>query len=324
MLQMLYLAYDNTAMPDGAGGQIQRILSIYLIAKHYGIGYIHQPILSMTYQGAKCLEMNSEDKEQITKYNELISLSSIISLPTQPLTQHTPMYKVYDISHEIISQFIHLPTNTILFIQHAGTYIDNHPELLLNIIDFPWNFPWKMHGDPSLDIVKIAVHVRRGELFVVDSTRMLPNSYYVECMKALETILQESNTKYEFHLYTEQVTKSVEITPQHHGICERISTSVIVKPEDNHLEDFAGFPQIVYHINKCPVDTLKQLTTADVLLASRSSFSYIAGMLKKEGVVLFHPFWHSLSPDWIPTKSAQDIYKAKNKILNTLRACYIP
>ena len=316
---MLYLAYDNQALTDGAGGQIQRILSIYLIAKHYGIGYLHQPLVKLSYQGVKCMESNKEDTEQITKYNQLITL------PTQtPLTQRPEVYKVYDISHEIVLECMKSQKDIVLLIQHAGTYIDRHPELLLNPIDFPWNFPWKMHGDPRLGIVRIAVHVRRGELFVVDSTRMLPNSYYVECMKAIESILQESNTKYEFHLYTEQVTKPVEITPQHHGICERISSSVIVRPEDNHLEDFSGFPQIVYHINECPVETLKQLTTADILLASRSSFSYIAGMLKKEGVVLFHPFWHSLSPGWIPTKSAQDIYAAKNKILNTLCAAVLP
>jgi hypothetical protein len=316
---MLYLAYDNKALADGAGGQIQRILSIYLVAKIYGIGYIHQPILSMTYQGAKCLETNQEDKEQIVKYNQLIALRT-----QNVLTQNVDVYKVYDISHEIITEFMKSEKDVILLVLHAGTYIDEHPELMLNQIDLPWNFPWKLHGDPSLEIVRIAVHVRRGELFAVDSTRMLPNSYYVECMQALETIFQESGIIYEFHLYTEQVTKPVEITPQHHGICNRISTSVMIRPEDNHLEDFAGFSQIVYHINECPVDTLKQLTTADVLLASRSSFSYIAGMMKKEGVVLFHPFWHRLSPAWIPTKSAKDIYAARDTIVKRVRAAVLP
>jgi hypothetical protein len=37
--------------------------------------------------------------------------------------------------------------------------------------------------------VIIAVHVRRGELYVVDSQRMLPNSYYIEIMQALKSLL---------------------------------------------------------------------------------------------------------------------------------------
>uniref|UniRef100_A0A6C0KMT9 Uncharacterized protein n=1 Tax=viral metagenome TaxID=1070528 RepID=A0A6C0KMT9_9ZZZZ len=315
---MLYLAYDNAALPDGAGGQIQRILSIYLIARHYGIGYIHQGIQSLSYQGSTCMEKNKDDPEQIVKYNELFNL------PSAPMVQFHEAYKVYDISEEIIREKFSMEKNVLLVIQHAGTYIDEHPERILDGVDLPWNFPWKYHADPTKDLVKVAVHVRRGELFVVDSTRMLPNSYYVECMRAIEKILKDAGMKYEFHFYTEQLTKPTTITPGHHGICNRIKEAVTVRPEDNHLEDFAEFKNIIYHINGCPVQTLIDLTTADVLLASRSSFSYVAGMVKKEGVVLFHPFWHSLAPSWIPTRSASDIVNAKDLILKKLNAAIIP
>ena len=120
------------------------------------------------------------------------------------------------------------------------------------------------------------------------------------------------------------MTKAVTITPGHHGICNRIKNSVVVKPEDNHLEDFAEFKSMIYHINECPVQTLIDLTRADILLASRSSFSYVAGMLKGHGVVLFHPFWHSLAPSWIPTRSASDIVNSKDLILKKLNAAIIP
>ena len=153
---------------------------------------------------------------------------------------------------------------------------------------------------------------------------MLPNSYYVECIRELEKILTEERITYEIHFYTEQLTKATTITPGHHGICNRIKESIVVKPEDNHLEDFAEFKNMIYHINESPVQTLIDLTTADILLASRSSFSYVAGMVKKEGVVLFHPFWHSLSPSWIPTRCASDIANAKDLILKKLNASIIP
>ena len=314
---MLYLAYDNTALPDGAGGQIQRILSIFLIARHYGVGYIHQGIQSLSYQGSTCMEKNKDDPEQIAKYNALIDL------PSTPFTKIDEMAKVYDISEEIIFRFYNSEKNVLLLIQHAGTYIDAHPERILDAIHLPWNFPFKQHSDDTKHIVKVAIHVRRGELFVVDSTRMLPNSYYVECMRALDSVLTEAGMKYEFHFYTEQMTKAVTITPGHHGICNRIKNSVVVKPEDNHLEDFAEFKSMIYHINECPVQTLVDLTRADILLASRSSFSYVAGMLKGHGAVLFHPFWHSLSPSWIPTKSGADVYAAKEDILQHVRGGYV-
>ena len=84
------------------------------------------------------------------------------------------------------------------------------------------------------------------------------------------------------------------------------------------MEDFNEFSNCHFHINEYPVDTLKALTVADVLLASRSSFSYVASILKQGGVILYHPFWHSLSPTWFPTRGAQDILNAKEKIINSL------
>ena len=300
---MLYLAYDNSAMTDGAGAQIQRIISIYLVAKFYGVGYIHQGIKEMSYQGVQCLEQNQGDPTQIPAYNELIELPSDVA----DLNQHLQVLKVFDISELIINRFNSEKKNILLLIQFAGTLVDSKPEILQGKVPISL-------GVRQAAPIKIAIHVRRGELFVVDSDRMLPNSYYVDCMKALQSIL--GDLPYEFHLYTEQLSKPLLVLPSHHGICNRISAPVLVDPAANHLEDFAGLP-IIYHINESPVQTLKDLATADILLASRSSFSYVAAIVK-QGTVLFHPFWHSLAPHWIPTRGPNDILAAAPQILKAL------
>ncbi len=303
---MLYLAYDNEAMTDGAGAQLQRIISIYLIAKAYGVGYVHFGLRKLSYQGAKCLEENKEDPGQIDRYNELFSL------PSDTASSMTNIYKVFDISEDIIQRFIGEPGNTLLLIQFAGTMVDKNPGLLTmgsNVL--PWTIRPVIYGRP----VVVAIHVRRGELFVVDSDRMLPNSYYVECMKALADIFGRLGITYEFHVHTEVVEKAVVVTGETHGICGRIQGTVELRPGDNHLEDFSVIPGIVWHINEYPVDTLKALALADVLLASRSSFSYVAGILKCRGAVLFHPFWHSLAPGWIPTRGPKDVYDSAEKIV---------
>lgn len=303
---MLYLGYDNEAMTDGAGAQLQRIISIYLIAKAYGVGYIHFGLKRLSYQGAKCLEENKEDPRQIDGYNELFSL------PSDTVSSITNIYKVFDISEDIIQRFIGEPGNTLLLIQFAGTMIDNNPGLLAmgcNVLH--WTIRPVIYGRP----VVVAIHVRRGELFVVDSDRMLPNSYYVDCMKALADIFGRLGITYEFHLHTEVVKKAVVITGETHGICGRIQGAVELRPSDNCLEDFSVIPAIIWHINEHPVDTLKGLVLADVLLASRSSFSYVAGILKLRGAVLFHPFWHSLAPGWIPTRGPKDVYDSADKII---------
>ena len=53
------------------------------------------------------------------------------------------------------------------------------------------------------DEIVVAVHVRRGELFSIDSDRMLPNSYYVSVCNSIADIMARSNRRCRFDLYTE-------------------------------------------------------------------------------------------------------------------------
>jgi hypothetical protein len=57
--------------------------------------------------------------------------------------------------------------------------------------------------------------------------------------------------------------------------------------------------QVSYHLNEDAFCTFHHLVSADVLVMSRSDFSYVAGIISK-GVKLFcpPPFWHALVPGW--------------------------
>ena len=196
----------------------------------------------------------------------------------------------------------------------------SYADKCLDVNKMAFNIPIELHWVSTTISypIHVAVHIRRGELYVVDSERMLSNSYYVECMTALQELFNNAAIPFEFHIYTEVITKPTVITPSHHGIFNRISQAITLTPDDNKLDDFNIFTNLIYHINESPIKTLCDLTNSHVLLASRSSFSYVSSILKKRGVVLFHPFWHSLSDSWIPVYTKDDIIKNSNIILNKL------
>lgn len=304
---MLYLTYDNESMTDGAGAQLQRIISVYLVAKKYNVGYIHTGIKRISYNGLKSLEENKDDSEQVEIYNKLFHL------PSTPYGKIDRSFKAFDISEDHIKEYNAQEGNTIFYVLHAGTLIQSNPSILQESVPVSLSYRSTIIGRK----LRIAVHIRRGELFVVDSDRMLPNSYYIGCIKKLSEILRE--IPHEFHIHTEVVTKPTVITPAHHGIENRINNSILISPSDNHLEDFEGIPNLIWRINECPIQTLKDMITSDIFIASRSSYSYIAAIIKKKGV-LFHPFWHALSPEWIPVTHESDIEENKDKIMNTIRS----
>lgn len=66
------------------------------------------------------------------------------------------------------------------------------------------------------------------------------------------------------------------------------------------LESFRAFnaADIVLHLNESIEKSFTQMVLADVLVTSRSSFSYAAGIIS-EGTVYYIPFWHAPLPQWI-------------------------
>lgn len=305
---MLYLTYNNREHTDGAGAQLQRILSIYLISKYYNVAYIHSPLYKIDYQGLACLEKNQSDPTQIEKYNTLFTLHS------DSCEEFNEIQDIRYIEEDTINKYKSSLKNVLLKITYGHKLLDQKREIL----DVPIFFPWL--ETQLRRPCNIAVHVRRGELYAVDSNRMLPNLYYINCMKALEIIMDRANIPYEFHIYTENVSKEVIITSQHYGVQGRIHHPVTMKPQDTRLEELACVKNLFFHVNTCPIETLQELSNADILLASRSSYSYVAGILKKKGIVLQYPFWHVSKKSWIPVKKASDILTHKDIILKIIQS----
>jgi hypothetical protein len=79
----------------------------------------------------------------------------------------------------------------------------------------------------------------------------------------------------------------------------RIPSNVTFDPEVNHLEEFAVIPNLARFINGDPIETLRRMATADALVLSRSSYSYVAPILNANGIIIYHPFWHSPIKEWL-------------------------
>jgi hypothetical protein len=294
----LYLTYNNESLTDGAGAQIQRIITLFMICLKHGIKYIHSPIHRITYQGLQNLERDAEEATLINKFNALFALPSAECSYSNIYVLDTVL------TDDLLEHFKDISRNKSTIVSVALP----HDELIP--FNYKIGYPWI--SNTLSEPLRIAIHIRRGELYIVDSHRMLPNSYYISCMNALCTLF--ADRAYEFHIYSEDVQKEVEITPEHKALQGRFETPVLLTPSDNHWEDFAGFANLHWHINECPVQTLQDLVNSDILLASRSSFSYVAGLLKQKGVTIFHPFWHPLDPEWISATSGDDILANADRI----------
>jgi hypothetical protein len=159
--------------------------------------------------------------------------------------------------------------------------------------------------------LRVAIHVRRGELFVFESDRMLPNVYYISVAQNIAHALETLKLGYQLELYMEVPNKEFVVQPDHHGVWNRISGPAVVSPAMCRLTDFDVLPNLVRRINGRTIDCIRQLATADILVMSRSSFSYVGGILNRDGIVLYHPFWHRPPSSWITVGSNGQFDQAK-------------
>jgi hypothetical protein len=296
LYEKLVLTYDNAALTDGVGAQLQRIYGIYAISRLLGAGYLHTPIGRVDYQGLAALEAGVIDPAFPDAFNALFHIPSDVGVTSEfhPVT-------VRDISVDVVQQFADL-------FDSGGT--GRRPILARLALPYGISDRWpdchevctavSPFASPVLDgrPLRIALHVRRGELLAIDDGRMLPNRYYVNVARAVAGALDRRRIAYRIELWTEVPAGEFVVRPDDRNF-NQLRAPVVVNAEMSSLEDFDELPNLVHCINGRTIDCLRGLATADVLVMSRSSFSYVGGVLNRRCVVLYHPFWHGAPSAWI-------------------------
>jgi hypothetical protein len=292
----LVLTYDNTQNLDGAGAQLQRIYGTYAVSRFLRASYLHTPISRVDYQGFAALKRNVIDPNYHRPLNDLFQIES-------DLPQNDDFHKVAlpNISLEIVEQLVAefdsgatggRPSLVELTVPYG--IADRFPDCYEACKDISPFAPPVRDGRA----LRVAIHVRRGELLVVESHRMLPNAYYVSVAQNVALALSALGVDYQIELHTETADDAFMVPVGYPGLLNRIPATVI-SPDMNRLDEFDVLPHLIRCFNEDTIDCLRQLATADVLVMSRSSFSYVAGILNKTGIILCFPFWHSALRSWL-------------------------
>ena len=311
------LTYWNTHHLDGAGSQVQRIVGWYTLAASLGLGYLHSPLHHIGYQGLQALEAGAGSAALHARWVAATALPDAGGLgcsaaagdgvagrpPPSDGCRH--VFFVEMTLEALAGHVAALAPGERLVLhgvwahavldQHA--YLARHPALRWGAL-----LPWLRRAPPrAAPRLRVAVHVRRGELYVVDGHRMLPNAYYLHVCWVLGQVLREAGLPHVFEVYTEQVTKKITVTGASHGITNRTSAAVELAPEDTRLWELADIlPQELY-LNTDPLEAFQRMASAHVLVMSRSSFSYAAALLADPSatLALYPPdFWIAPLPGW--------------------------
>ena len=134
----------------------------------------------------------------------------------------------------------------------------------------------------SPDHYNIAIHLRRGDIVIGQANgnpnllmRWLDNNYY---RNVLEQALKRVKTDKEIHIY------------------------IFSQGREEDYPEFCGYPNVHFFLDLNPESTFLSFVYADLLITSKSSFSYKPALLNRNGKKICpRNFWHGYpeTDDWI-------------------------
>ena len=223
--------------------------------------------------------------EILKKFNDLID----IPIEEKAITNILYIKDFDNKTYDLIESRKKEKTDVLFKIKHAHFYIDSNQNIFDNHI-FP-KFSWIVDDKTAPDILTVAIHIRRGDVSRNrNSLRFIPFEYYLNCLTNISKLLENKN--YVITIYSEK----------------SISDEII------KYKDFLGkIKNLEYKIDGNVIETFVKLVNSDILISSKSSFSYSASLMKikNKGMVFYPSFWHKYPLKYICIDNPNNIFDYK-------------
>lgn len=265
-----------TGKIDGIGAQAQAVLSTILFAREFGLVYAHTPFKEIAH--------NTDKQDAARKWESFLGLGQgEVGIETLRLEQLNVVR--VDSPRKIRNR-----KNTLYIIRHCHEFADEVPNCYLKLkkrilqkYKSVQRNSFQLHQQAGR--INIALHIRRGDVSAASADRFTDNRYYYKILTDLLSVLDALQLSSSIHLYSQGT-----------------------------VEDFSEFEEfhLSYHLDECPFETLHNLIEADVLVMSKSSFSYSAALLSNS-VKLYQPFWHKPLRNWIVADRRSDAQTSFDK-----------
>lgn len=254
---MLYLTYNIDICKDGLGAQYQRVIGIIALANKYNCIYVHTPIINI---------------ENTYNINEIENYFNINKYYCNVNDINYDKIIIVNDPYDIDSY--KSDNNILLKIFAPYNILDKYPEYYNYSIKFLQTIKSqskKFIIKFNIETKKIAIHIRRGNVSKINNcSRYISIETYIKIIDAL-------NKKYKNSI----IYILTEITDDNY----------------NEFNVLKKYKNIIVLANYNVIKTLDILISADVLIISKSSFSYLAGLYNPNTIYYFN-FWHSKLTHW--------------------------
>jgi len=269
---MLYFTYSICS--DGLGSQYQRIIGIISLAEKYGGEYVHSKIKEMDHLSNMEYLEKIEDYFQISNNFKSVNEIAYDEIVFQDRDFSNETIEIYKQKSKDKNILFSITQGFCMFDQHYKTFDIPDPSIynygLSKIKTFTRNIPLPEYINNKN--INIAIHIRRGDVTSTKNIdRYISLEFYQEIINRIKCRYQNGN----IFIFT-------EITPEY-------SDEFVLFQSKN--------PDVKILADIDIITTLEYMIKADILIMSKSSFSFVAG-LYNTNTVYYIDFHHSKLDRW--------------------------
>ena len=302
----LFLSFDSANAVDGTGAQLQRLVSVAALSEYFGFEYVSSKIKSVSVHPLDPFQRESDYQAQLVRTNNFLVIpDSDLDIPNVT-TVNIPRLTIRILLFQAFIQAVNPKPRklNILEVYPVTEFCPNVYEGLKCEIS-------ESRDEAEIKLVgHLVLHYRQGVGGnVVYPGQKIPRqielSRIVQHLQALTkqkklsfltqiTVLTDAPSTVSYFSPPKDQQSLWEGTP---GFANGIMT---IQPMDfSELASIAGVPiQVVRGGN--PLDAIKMMAAADVLIMSKSSLSFMGALLNKSGTIFFpKSFWHKPLKSWV-------------------------
>lgn len=297
------LTYDSLSKPDGVGAQLQRVLAIRSLSNNLRLSYFHTPISSVAIHPLDPYQTDKQMKAFLGRLNWTFNMESTQDVDEiDRITLQVLTLTFYNLAKAIIMSKTRNKLTVISCVEPYGVS-EFDPKMFIETLSFLPNF--KRVRKESFNI---AVHLRwgvggmaiqKGEKI----SRQMDLIYFVDL---LEEILQGlTGRSVIITIYTDAPSGDLVFNPppKQHALWQNSTSfsdgrmSVIGLDLGSQFSRLRVKPKVLRGGD--PLSVIQEMASSDILIMSRSSLSYVAGILHDSQNVYFpESFWHKPLANW--------------------------
>ena len=311
----LFLTYNNSLVLDGVGAQIQRIVSVYGVSRLINASYLHSPLIDFDPQ----IFTDSTHAERLKEIDEWNSLFRKDLFPYTHLQGdlifHTNNISVRQLRIlNFLSRFS--KRRIICKMGNPRKITDSFPDILNTASELVSPIFSERELTKGSEIFKIVVHIRQGVLALSQfNDRLLPLSHYEKILVTVTRLLDSQGIQYQILIPQEggqtrnlsiansNVIQSMAIDPDNRQVRVNNDGTVTLMHESPELESSPMLFKAKWLDPSSAFFDFELMLKADLLVTSKSSFSFLAGLINQRAIKIYAPFWHSSPSEWISAEN---------------------